>query len=108
MIDADLMGEVLTGEFSPVEPTEEQSQFYLENFGWANIIVDRLCPDLHPDALVYEITMIPEEPNAIFKAARFTGPIVCGEMIGDPVVKIIAKEALIDLIDNVFSLEAAA
>jgi hypothetical protein len=67
-------------------------QEYGEAFGWANLVVETLWPEVHEDALVVDVEDNPGEPNLVFTLRVFDakGPV------GDPIVKMIAKAAVLD------------
>jgi hypothetical protein len=66
-------------------------QEYGEKFGWANLIVETLWPEVDPDALVTMVENEPDQPNLVFTLRVFDAQ---GHTVGDPIVKMIARAAL--------------
>lgn len=98
MIDSELMEEVMAGEFSP-EEVRERNQKYTEVFGWWNVLVQALWPDLDPDAVVYEVEI--DDPNITIRLGVFTGEVLAaGKMIGEPIEKMVARDFVLDQINQ--------
>ena len=67
---------------------------FLTMFAPFNILIGSLVPDLDPDAIVYMVEGgEAEDQNVVMHAARFEGgKFPEGEMLSEPIVKIVARE----------------